>query len=250
MLARNLASLLIAAAALALSGLAPTTASAVVFTLTNVACSGGTTIAYCYQGTDPAGKVGTWELEGEQTIVGLTGTAKIVIPSLETLTIECNQTNSGGTPVILQHSPLGNGLTTIEGGNLLFLGCRPTTPTSIVEKCELNSALETANLLDELEGQTDVVVTPESGTTFIELEYKNKSTLKCPNSFIGKKKISGFQLLTIVNPNTPEETEKAEIEATSGLFFGEETPVEIISPEIEFEFPGLAPDLIIISTLS
>jgi hypothetical protein len=250
MFGKKLTSLLIAAAVLALSGLAATTASAETFKLTSTACQGGTTIAICYQGTNPAGKVGTWELEGDQSITALAGTGRLIEPSLESLTIECNGANSGGEPVILQHSPLGNGLTTIEGGDLIFLGCKITAPASPAERCEIPSTLGTVNLLGELESETDVVLTPESGTTFITFPFKNKSTLTCPAAFVGELKIKGSQLINILNPSVPEATKLGEVASLSGLTFGESNPAELISPEIEIEFTGLAPDLVIISKIS
>jgi hypothetical protein len=233
------AGVLIAAVVLAVSGFATTTAaSAAVFELTNNACPGGTTAALCYYSTNLAGVLGSWELEGEQSVTIKGGTTRATVPSLETLTIQCNSSTSAGEPVILQHSPLGNGLTTLEGAKLTTQGCKLTAPASAVEKCEIPAENTTNNLLGSLESTTNLNVSPESGTTFLEIEFKNKSTLKCPAAFTGKLHIHGTQLFTISNAGNPELTKKGIAEVKSGLLFGEENGIEI-EKEIEIEFLGL-----------
>lgn len=248
MLGRKLAGLLIAAAVVALSGLAATTASAAVFSLTSVACSGGTTVAICYQGKDPAGAEGSWELSGKQSVTAAGGAGKLVVPTLETLTIACTSTASGETPVITQNSPLGNGKTTITGGDLVFKGCAPTAPASVVEKCVIPTEKETLKLEGTLESGTEVKLVPASGTTFIEIPFTSKSTLTCPAAFIGNLKIRGSQVVTIVSPAAPEKTKRGDAVAKSGLFYGESNAAELTG-EITLTFTGLE-DNVYVSTIS
>jgi hypothetical protein len=232
----------------ALSALAATTASAAVFSLTSVACSGGTNVAVCYEGTDPAGKVGSWELSGKQSITTEGGPSRLVIPTLETLTIACTSNQSGETPVITQNSPLGNGKTTISGGDLVFKGCALTAPASAAEKCVIPKEKETVPIVGTLESGTEVKIVPASGTTFIELPFTSKSTLTCPAAFIGNLKIRGSQVVTIVSPAAPEKTKRGDAVAKSGLFYGESNAAELTG-EITLTFTGLE-DNVYVSTIS
>jgi hypothetical protein len=155
---------------------------------------------------------------------------------------------STGLPVFLQHSPLGKGLTTIEEGELTFIGCLPTYPSSFATNCELPPTSTTVSLLGELEGETDVVFTPESGTTFVTFEIKNKETLKCGVIFVGNLHIRGTQLFAFLNPGVPELTKTAVAELVSGLIYGEENAVELEKASV-VSFTGLE-DLVYISAVS
>jgi hypothetical protein len=249
MLVRKPVGVLIAAIVLAIGAFATTTAaSAAVFTLTNTECLGGTTIALCYQGKDPAGTTGSWEFEGEQSVTMRGGTTRVTVPSLEGLEVRCTESVSTGLPVFLQHEPLANGLTTIEEGALVFIGCLPTNPASFQANCVLPAASQTVNLLDELESETDVVLTPESGTIFITFEVKSKESLKCAAAFLGQLHIRGTQLLTFLNPGVPELTKTAVAELKSGLLYGEENLVEL-EKEGTISFTGLE-DLVYVSKIS
>jgi len=247
---RKLAGVLTAAIMLAISGLATTTAaSAAVFELTNNACSGGATIALCYQGSNLAGVLGSWELEGEQSITAKSGTVNLSVPSLETLGIQCSESTSGTSePVILQHTPLGVNLTTIEGGTLTVKGCHFTSNALDVENCTVPATNTTKILLGELESTTDVLLTPESGTTFIEFEVKNKETLKCGAALLGNLHIKGTQLVTILNAGTPELTKPALSATLSGLIYGELNEAEL-EGTITVSFTGLE-DLVFLTSES
>jgi len=246
---RKLAGVLITAIVLTISAFATTTAaSAAIFTLTNTECLGGTTLAICYQGKDPAGTTGSWELEGEQSITAKGGTAILTVPSLESLEIRCTESVSTGLPVILQHTPLGVNLTTLEEGGLVFKGCLSTNPTSFATNCVVPLEVQTVPLLGELESETDVVLTPESGTTFITFEVSNKETLKCSVAFSGKLHIKGTELVNITNPGTPELTKSATSEPNSFLIYGEENPAKL-EGSITVSFTGLE-DLVYISKIS
>jgi hypothetical protein len=246
---RKLAGVLIAAVILAISAFATTTAaSAVTFELTNTECLGGTTIAICYQGSNLTGALGSWELEGEQSITAKGGTAILTVPSLESLEIRCTESVSTGLPVILQHEPLANGLTTIEEGGLVFKGCLTTFPTLFANNCTVPAEVQTLPLSGELESETDVVLTPESGTTFVTFEVKKKETLTCPVAFEGNLHVKGTELVNIVNAGTPELTKEGTSEPNSFLIYGETNPAKLAG-SIIVSFTGLE-DLVYISKIS
>jgi hypothetical protein len=197
--------------AAALCSIAASSASALVeFSLTNSACSGGTTVAICYVGTNPKGEHGSWEFKGQQSETVTGGAITLLIKSEPEQIIECASSNGSGT--ITQNSPLPSGLTTIAG-KLFYGGCKLITEPS--KKCVVQTTNETRELLGELESETEIKLMPETGTTFLTIVYSNISEVTlCPVIFLGEHAVTGTQSVRIIEPGFPSL-------AKSGEAFGE-----------------------------
>jgi len=67
----------------------------------------------------------------------------------------------------------------------------------------------------------DIVFAPKAGETteFLTIEIKQLS--KCPTTLIGKHKLTGFQLCTLLRAGEDIETHELECALESGLLLGE-----------------------------
>jgi hypothetical protein len=232
MLGKRLTGVLLALVAVAISGFAASSASA-VFVLTSVACSGGTNVAACYENAAKE----KLELTGSQAETVAGGTTKLTVPSVEGLKIECTTATGSGT--IVQNSPLTAGsVTTITSGVLNYSGCSIAAPATAKEKCVIPSSKSTETLAGELKTETEILLKPASGTKFIVLPFTSKSGQTCPAAFIGEKTIKGEQQVKILNPATPAETKAGEAIVKSKLKFGEEAAE--LEESLTLSFTGLS----------
>jgi hypothetical protein len=215
-------------------------AGAVVFTLTSIACTGGTSKNLCYEGENPKKETGKWELEGEQTVEVKQLTAwSILVPSGSGTTsgIECKKLKQGTKEanVVIQNKPLSeNGK---DEGTNVFEECSIIAPPADREKCEIPASLETKSLSSELTSGTILKLTPKAGetTAFIEIPFSNKGSNTCVLK--GTKKVTGFEEIEIIKPGTAEKTKKGKSKEISGLKLGEEAAS--LTGELEESYPGL-----------
>jgi hypothetical protein len=215
----------------AISGVGASAASAETFTLTTTKCTGGTFLNLCYETT---GKE-KLELTGKQTVaVTNTTTGVFKVPSLG-IEILCATVTGAGT--ITQTSPL-----TEKGkikGTLVF-HCVLDTPA----KCKIPAEKETLPLVGELISESELLLKPETGTTFIELPFENNGTETCPATIKGTHKITGEQVVKIINPGVAEETKEGESVEVSKLKFSEEAAT--LTGKLKLSFTGLS-DLVYVS---
>jgi hypothetical protein len=193
----------------AISGVGASVAAGETFTLTTTKCTGGTLINLCYV----SGARELLELSGKQSYTEAnTTTAVFKVPSLG-IEILCATVTGSGT--ITQASPL-----TEKGkkkGTLTF-HCVLDSPS----KCKIPAEKETLPLVGELISVGELLLKPETGTTFIEIPFENNGTEICPATIKGTHKITGEQVVKIINPGTAEETKEGEAVEVSKLKFSEE----------------------------
>jgi len=74
---------------------------------------------------------------------------------------------------------------------MIWKGCKLTSgPT----KCEVKPEEPTTALTGTFSSAEDVTFKPNEAKTWIEIEFKNKGTEKCPGTILGKHRIEGEQL--------------------------------------------------------
>jgi hypothetical protein len=223
----------------AISAVGASSASAVVFTLTTTLCTGGTNVALCYSTTaNPE----TLELIGEQSETVEGGLVVFTINTEPVQKIECESSSGSGT--IFQKEPLVAGKKTTLKGFLKYKGCVLVTEPN--KKCIAQKENETTELEGTLETETTLALKPASGTTFIEIEYTNNGTEKCPATFLGKHAVTGTQTVEILKASTPEETKKGKAVGKTLKFFSSTAE---LSQELTLTFTGLS-DKVYVSTLS
>jgi hypothetical protein len=227
-------------AALALSGIATTAAQAAsVFEKTNIACSGGNKFDLCYEGTNPKGESGKWQLKGEQA-VEVTSLTPIVFKQGTAITIECTKVKQGTTgAAAVQANP------STENGKavwtLVYEGCAITAPKAIAENCTIPSRKETGELSGEYTSEADLRLMAKAGETaaFLVIVFSDKELHTC--ALKGTKEITGFQDVEILKPGTAEKTKKVKFKEASGLKFRGEAMS--LTGELEEKFPGLGAEV-------
>jgi hypothetical protein len=228
---------LAATAAIVALGAAPTSlASAAVFSLTAVACTGGANVALCYE-TEGDCKLSEpvstkCELEGEQSQTGEGGKAVLTILTTPVQRIECAKAKGSGT--VNQKEPLVAGRKTTIQGLLKYEGCKISGEPG--KKCLVTVNNETTQLLGTLESDKELKFVPKAASVFIEYTYTNNGTEKCPLTFLGTHGITGSQALEILNPGTPEEAKQ--VSAIGETLEQLSAKVEL-SQELTMTFTGL-----------
>lgn len=223
---------------IALSGIVSASAQAAnVFEQTNTACTGGATVNLCYEGTNPKGEAGKWELKGEQA-VEVSSLTPVLFKEGVAVTIECPKLKQGEQGIVATQANLSkeNAKTS---GTLEVEGCSITAPKTEAEDCEIPKSKETALLSGEYMSETDLKLKPNAGV-FLAIPFSNKGAHTC--ALKGTKNITGFQELEILKPGIAEKTKKSRAKETSGLkFIGEEAVS--LSGEIEEKYPGLGAEV-------
>jgi hypothetical protein len=229
---RLMTALLVAVSAVAFSGVASSAASAETFTLSTTACSGGTDTALCWSETETSELL---ELTGKQseTVSGGTTVLKVSNPEI---TIECKEASGSG--VITQTEPLGtNKKGTTLSGTIVYKGCKIIANASIAKKCTIVESKETKKLKGTLNSDTELLLVPEAGTEFIEVEFLNNGAETCPATVKGKRFVTGEQQVEIVNGTKHELTKSGNAKKASKLKFFEE-PAEL-TESLVLSFTGL-----------
>jgi len=192
-----------------------------VFTLSAEKCEGGTFVNACWAAT-AGGELK--ELVGENEFLGKLEEGNVVFKSElggEKITIECKAVSADS--LVLQAKPLSeNGTIDVPGATgLVFSECKLTVGNA---KCEVKSEEpllpSTGTFTTSPE---DVTFKPNEGETFIEIEFKNKGSEKCPATILGKHKVRGEQLCLFAEvTNQVEERLLTCEESGSKLKFGTE----------------------------
>jgi hypothetical protein len=240
MLKRNVMGVVTAVVVLSAIGFAgASSASAVVFTLTTEACTGGTNVALCYELESKVACTGTTqlcELTGEQseTVVDATGTVVDFNVPLAEILILCETATGSGT--ILQKEPLVSGAKTTLTGTITYSGC-------VLDKgpagCTIKASETTKGLSGSLESESELKLKPATGAVFIEIEFLGASC-----SLKGKHSVTGTQIVTISNPGTAEKTKTGKAVVKSNLLFLSD-PAEL-EQTLVMSFTGLE-DLVDVS---
>jgi hypothetical protein len=221
MFKRSLTGVMIATlVVVAISAVGASSASAAEFVLLNVECNKtGPNWGLCYE--NEAGKETCkasskmCEFEGEQSEeVKGGGNVVFTILTLPQQIIECKEAeleveigkikflvldpSSEGTGTIKQLKPLVAGSPTTIEGKLKYNECALTTEPK--KKCVVNVTNETVELLGELSSETDLLLKPKFGTTFITIDYLNNGAVVCPTAFAGEHRVTGTQDVEISEP--------------------------------------------------
>jgi hypothetical protein len=173
------------------------------------------------------------ELEGEEGFtIGLNGAGETLLEAIfgtEVVHITC--TIVEGTGTLVQATPLTTAAA-IKGLVIGFLGCALLEP--LAKKCKVPEHLETVAIKGSFVDKDpveEITFEPETGTTFIEIEFAN-STETCPATIKGLKKVTGTQKCKIESPEVAgTEHEISCLEGGSGLKLGENTA--------QFKLPAL-----------
>jgi len=214
------------------------------FTLSTEECTGGSFINACYSSE---GKL--LELSGENEFKGKLKSGTVVFKSEiggEKITIECKAVTTSGT--VLQAAPLSASATLDIPATtgLIFKECKLTVGPS---KCEVKSEEPTVALTGTAQSATDVSFKPTSGESFIEIEFKNKGSEKCPSTILGKHQVKGKQLCEFLEDTTAKE--KRGFECPTGgseLKFGTENATATVQFTLEVELAGLGDSWEVVST--
>jgi hypothetical protein len=220
--------LLMALLLTAIGAVTASSASAVVFTLTTTACTGGTNVALCYENAAKE----KLELTGEQSETVAGGKVIFTVNSEPAQKIEC--TTSKGSGTIIQKEPLVAGKKTTLKGTLTYEGCKLITEPS--KKCVVNVTNTTKALLGTLETVSTLKLVPETGTVFIEITYSNNGTEKCPVTFLGTHAVTGTQTVEILSPETAAATKSGKAIGETLEFFSSKAN---LSQELTMSFTGL-----------
>jgi len=195
--------------------------SALAVELNPEKCEGGTFINACW--TEKESTTNLRELVGKAEFLGLPEEETVVFKSEiggEKITIECKDVHADG--FLIQNKPLTENAS-IEipaTTGLVFKECKLTAG---VPKCEVKPEEPTVALTGTPQTTSDVIFKPKTGENFIEIEFKNKGSEKCPSTILGKHAVKGEQLCEFVNPEVDEETHLLNCETTgSKLKFGTE----------------------------
>jgi hypothetical protein len=195
----GLVTLLLLVAALAVSGIAASGASA-AFVLTETKCEGGALIAFCWskEATSPL-----FELTGEEEFEALpkAGTEIALLFKLGTEGLHINCTDAHAVGKIVQTAPLETNYS-LKKVVITFSGCTLETP--IGTKCKVPVEKSTANLIGTPSSAEAVTFTPEAGSIFIEFEISNNGTETCPATLKGIKKVTGEQVCDFAEPGADQ----------------------------------------------
>lgn len=186
-------SALMVVSALAVSGLATSSASAAVFELTAEPCSGTGIVALCWDSVNKGTNLR--ELKGSQTFEALkdveeAGEESLLLTKLGELEVHivCVDAHAEGT--ISQASPLVS-TPTLSSPKIVFTECKLLE--TLGKKCKVPATLETKEITGTTPGVGEVLFKPTVGTTFIEFEISNNGAEVCPATVKGVRKITGEQ---------------------------------------------------------
>ena len=190
------------------------------FTLSVEKCEGGTFINACWAAT-AGGELK--ELVGENEFLGELEEGNVVFKSEiggEKITIECSSVTADG--LVLQAKPLSENAT-IEvpvTTGLVFKTCKLTSGAT---KCSVKEEEPLLAATGTFSSAEDVTFKPKTGENFIEIEFKNKGSEKCPATILGKHAVKGEQLCLFAEvTNQVEERLLTCEESGSKLKFGAE----------------------------
>jgi len=201
----------------AINAVAVSSASAAVFSLSKIACSGGSNVALCYETSKEK-----FELTGEQAELVEGGAVDFTILTTPQQIILCAK--SEGTGTLIQKEPLVAGKKTTLKGKLAYLECKLDTEPA--KKCVVNVNNETTLLLGTLESEKELKLVPAEGTVFIEITYSNNGTETCPVTFKGTHAVTGTQAVEILSPGTAEATKKGDATGETLEFFSVKAELE------------------------
>jgi hypothetical protein len=204
-------------------------ASAVVFTRSTAACTGGINVALC--GEDETTKA-KFELEGDQSTTESGGAVILTGLTVPQQVIVCEKATGSGT--IMQKEPLAAGKKTTMQGILKYEGCKLSGEPA--KKCVVNVNNETKELLGTLENEKELKLVPKAGTVFLEITYTNNGAEKCPATFLGSHTVTGSQVVEIVNPGVAEATKKVKAIGETLEFLSAKAE---LSQELTLTFTGL-----------
>jgi hypothetical protein len=209
---RLMGTMLLAIAVTAIAGVGASSASASVFTLGTEECN-GTVWNLCWAETETSALL---ELVGTQSVTAEGGLNKFVVPGIP-VEIECEDVVSEPGGTIQQPEPLVKSGTIL--GKLRFLGCVLVGANAVATKCVIPTFEVTKELSGILTSETNVLLTPQEGEVFIEITFSNKTGQTCPALVVGKRKVTGMQDLTILNPQHTLNSKTAESVVKSELLF-------------------------------
>jgi hypothetical protein len=213
-------------------------ADAVVFTLSTKACSGGANVALCYESVAKE----KLEFEVEQSITIAGGGALLVMIRSPEVAIFCKKSSGSGT--IAQKEPLAAGARTdINGLIVTYEECEATGAPVWAERCTVPTSKATNKLKGELLTASELLVKPETGTSFIEIIATSREGQSCPADLKGLHSITGEQQVQIFNSGTLEATK-------SGATLTESRLEDLwegahLTEELTLMFPGLGDNLYI-----
>jgi uncharacterized protein YbcI len=199
-------------ALVAMGGLTASAASAEVFELRSEECNGAVW-NLCWAETE-AGALR--ELQGTQSITAEGGKNLFVVPGIP-VEIECEKVKSEPGGTIQQPEPLVKTGTIL--GLLVFEGCKLVGTNATATKCVIPTKEVTKELSGELTSATNVLLKPEEGEVFIEITFTSKEGQTCPATVIGKRKITGMEDVTILNPQHTLNSKTGESVVKSELLF-------------------------------
>jgi len=196
--------------------------SAFAFVLSQLACEAGTWTNLCWAESSTSPLL---ELEGNIPLEALliSGENLELLAKLggEDLNILCTDAHAQAT-VVQNHPLMEDGTIEVSATPFLeFNGCKITG--TLGEKCTTPEMNLTTELIGtpSLTELGDIVFAPKAGETteFLTIEIKQLS--KCPTTLIGKHKLTGFQLCTLLRAGEDIETHELECALESGLLLGE-----------------------------
>jgi hypothetical protein len=206
---------LAAVAAMAVSGIAASTASA-AFTLFESECVGGSNIDLCWSTT---GFGPLLEYVGSEEFTATQVGNAILKSTLggEKIEIICKSASTKGT--INQSEPLVKNYT--GTGTISYKEC--ALQGAIAKKCKV-PAEKATNVLEGKAGGTseDVTFTPKAGEAFIEFPFENNGAEKCPATIVGNKKVTGLQLCEWQNPGVAAKAKELKCDPLSELLLAEQ----------------------------
>jgi hypothetical protein len=220
--------LITTAAALALTviggvGVSPASAA---FVLKNEECSGGTSIAFCWNENGAL-----LELSGEEPITGKAGELLLNVPGV--IEIVCKKTEAKGT--IVQNEPLIKGSTYhITKLELKLKEC--DVEGGLATKCEIAENLATNLIKVTPLNVLTVVLEPEGVEAFIVFNVKKKGAEACAAE--GLKSLTGKQEASYLAPETFAKFEELKFVEKSELLYAG-VAAELTKAGLEFKMENL-----------
>jgi hypothetical protein len=190
------AMLLAVAAAMLLSAVGASSASAeLVLSAEN--CNGTVTwLAVCWAPTETVASLAeTKELEGSVEVVASGGPNLFVVPGIP-VEIECGSVKQfEKTGKLNQTTPLT--VETSITGQLTFEGCKLVGTNAVATKCVIPVKETTKALKGHATAPLAVLLKPTEGEVFIEITFTSKEGQTCPATVIGKRKVTGAEELKV-----------------------------------------------------
>jgi len=170
---------------------------------------------------------GTFSSKGEP---GDTSLLEVLLGE-SALHIECEAVSDTGN---YQQTILSNAVRSF-GIIIIFTVCSVLEPLG--KKCIVKEPIETKPLVgtvaDEEGESIDTVFTPESGTTFTEIELKNNGTETCPLTIAGTHRVTGEDLCLLLTAKVDTIVHLLECtsEGSRNLLFAEEPTTFLLIDE-------------------